>query len=342
MKKNFSFSSKMHLFIIISCIVVAIGLAVGLVCQFCADGFFNWGGDYTSYQSVTVNYYDNVMSTDDVKDICDDAFDAAGVSYYSNTYADTTNGSALEYRFSTSQDAEAIQSAVTSISSQVSANWFLGGAYYSSAESLVGGGETLMWVGIALAVAVVAQFLYFLIRYRLMMACAAFIADVHNLALYLALLAITRVQVGSSVFALGVFVVLLTMVSCAVLFDRMRKNFKTDEYKALPSFEQVDKSACESFSLITTMNVVVAAVIAIVMVFAAIGALSAYSLLMPCIAAILAVLVCEYGTMFFIPSVYSRFKLKADARAAQKEKNIRTGKSKKKSAPAEAKSKSAE
>ncbi|MCD7729253.1 MAG: hypothetical protein LUI60_05005, partial [Clostridia bacterium] len=192
--KKFSFSSKMHLFIIISCVIVAIGLALGLVCQFTADGFFNWGGDYSSYQSVTVQYYERVTSTDDVENTCEKAFSDNGVSYYSKTYSDTTNGSEIEYRFSVSQDGTSIQNAVNSIHSYVSTSgWFLGGAYYSSYEGTLGGSEALMWAGIALAASVVFQFLYFLIRYKLMMACAAFIADVHNLAIFLALLAITRV-----------------------------------------------------------------------------------------------------------------------------------------------------
>ena len=42
----------MHLFIIISTVIVAIGLAVGLVCQFVANGFFNPGANYASYKAV--------------------------------------------------------------------------------------------------------------------------------------------------------------------------------------------------------------------------------------------------------------------------------------------------
>ena len=38
----------MHLFIIISTVIVAIGLAVGLVCQFVANGFFNPGDNYAT------------------------------------------------------------------------------------------------------------------------------------------------------------------------------------------------------------------------------------------------------------------------------------------------------
>ncbi|MCD8372663.1 MAG: hypothetical protein LUD27_05115, partial [Clostridia bacterium] len=259
-----------------------------------------------------------------------------GVRYYMVTYSDVNDGNEIEYRFVTSADSEAVKAAKETINTQINSLYILGGAQYTPYEAVLGGGNTLMYVGIALASVVAFQFLYFLIRYKLTMALAAFIADVHNLALFLSLLAITRVQVSSFVFALSVMVVILTMICCAILFDRMRKNFKTDEYKAMPSFEQSDAAANECLPLITTLNIALAAIIAIILVFATIGALSVYSLFMPCVAAILAVLVCEYGTMFFIPSVYSRLKLKADIHAENKAKKVKPEKSKKKDKPASA------
>ena len=56
MKTNFKLSSKMHILIIVSTVLIAIGLAVGLICEFVADGFFNYGADWASYKSITVSY----------------------------------------------------------------------------------------------------------------------------------------------------------------------------------------------------------------------------------------------------------------------------------------------
>lgn len=53
--ENLKLSSKMHLLIIISSVVIAIGLAVGIICQFVANGFFNYNDDYANYKSVTVD-----------------------------------------------------------------------------------------------------------------------------------------------------------------------------------------------------------------------------------------------------------------------------------------------
>ena len=43
-----------------------------------------------------------------------------------------------------------------------------------------------------------------------------------------------------------------------------------------------------------------------------------YGIFMPCAGGIIAAAVCEYGTMFFTPSVYSRLKKRADDYAAKK------------------------
>ncbi|MDE7087212.1 MAG: hypothetical protein K2O67_03365, partial [Clostridia bacterium] len=53
---KFKVCSKIHLFIIISVLFIAIGMAVGTICHFCANGFFNYGGEFASYTSVKVTY----------------------------------------------------------------------------------------------------------------------------------------------------------------------------------------------------------------------------------------------------------------------------------------------
>ena len=53
---KFKLSSRMHILIIISSLIIAVGLAMGLVFEFVSDGYFNYGGEYESYKSVVVNY----------------------------------------------------------------------------------------------------------------------------------------------------------------------------------------------------------------------------------------------------------------------------------------------
>ena len=314
-------SSKMHLFIILSSIVVAIGLAMGLVFHFTAGTFFNWGGDYASYRCVEVKYSVHEISTEDVLELSDKAFADNGVEYYTFVTSGMSTESRVEYRFTASQSVEGLQKAAEAINAEVSIAADKTGfaTAYADLNSEFNSNKDIMYAGIALVSAVVFQFIYFVIRYKLTMAAAAFIGDVHNLALFYALLAITRVQVSSSVVALSVFVVLLTMIGCGVLFDKMRKNFRADDYKAMPSFDQVDSASREGLLPVTFIYGFVAAASAIMLVLTAIAGGTVFGLLMPCVCAIIAVAVCEYGTMFFVPSVYSRLKLRADKYAASKQ-----------------------
>lgn len=318
MMTNFKVSSKMHLFIIISAIVVAIGLAVGLVCQFTGGAFFNPGTDYGSYKAVRVEY--SVLSDgDEVAQICEDAFAENGVSYYASVPADNAGGGEIEYRFLLSADEAALKAAAESIDSQVGLeSGLLGSAVYSEFATEFGGANDMMYAGIAIAAAVVFQFIYFVIRYKLTMAAAAFLADLHNLLIFYALLAITRVQVSISVVAISVFVVLLTMICCGILFGKMRKNFRQDSYKSMSSFEQVDASLREGFKPVTVVNVVLASAFVIMLIFGLFAGSGIYGLFMPCASGIIAAAACQYGTLFFTPSVYSRLKQHADRYAANK------------------------
>ena len=311
-------SSKMHLFIAISAILVAIGLAVGLVCQFVAGGFFNSGAGYASYKAVIVDY-SMPTTEDEVMEICEGAFSANGVDYYSFQTAETSGGNEVEFRFTTSADTAALKAAAESISSEIGIESdLLGYAKYFEYTGEFGGTTDMMYAGIALAAAVVFQFIYFAIRYKFTMAIAAFVADLHNLLIFYALLAITRVQVSVSVVALAVLVVLLTMICCGILFGKMRKNFRQDSYKAMSSFEQVDAASRESLKPVTLINVVLASAFVLVLIFGLFAGAGIYGLFMPCACGVMAVAACQYGTLFFTPSVYSRMKLRADKHAASK------------------------
>ena len=314
------FSSKMHLFIIISSIIIAIGLAMGLAFHFTADTFFNWGGDYASYRTVEVRYSVHEISTEDVMSASEQAFEDNGVDYNTYVTSGMSTESRIEFRFTASQDPDALSKAAEAINQKVGlASDNTGYAMaYVDLNAHFNSDRDIMYAGIAVASIVVFQFIYFVIRYKLTMAAAAFIGNVHNLALFYALLAITRVQVSSAVVALSAFVVVLTMIGCAFLFEKLRKSFRTDEYKAMSSFDQLDNAATAALPAVSFVNVAIFAAVAIVLAFTAIAGGTAFGLLMPCVCALLAVAACWYGTMFFVPSVYSRLKMHADKYAAKK------------------------
>ena len=321
---NLKLSSKMHLFIIISSVVIAIGLAIGLICQFVANGFFNYGAEFKSYNTIEVNYaYVECSDECDVIKICDSAFDKAGVSYYACTSGDTDEGGRVIFKFAKSVDEEKLTSTIDAIhngfkayiqsnldkgSAEINLNEVLSNAAFHSLEAELNGGKVLTFASIAIASAVALQLLYFIIRYKLTMGLAALLASIHNLAIYVSLLAITRVPVGISAVAFAALTVLVTMISCGFYFDRCRRNLKKEKYEKTGNEDLSDISINESFKSILYPVVGIATAAVVFFVLLSISAMSVLTILSPVVAAIFSVASALYCTAFFTPSVYPRIK----------------------------------
>ncbi len=324
MKTNFKISSRMHLLVIISSVIIAVGLCVGLICQFVANGFFNYSDDYANYKSITVIYEDTDFSGKEeepveiIRYICDEAFANAGVKSYATLSGDTETGGTTVYKFVYSTDRGALHKASLQINQKIEE--YVGESYAalfnnasaSTAETLLGGGKTVSMAAITIAACIVFHFAYFVIRYKFTMALGAALADIHNLALFLMITALCRIPVGSSIATFALITVILTVVGTCFLFDRMRKNFKDDELKKLSAFEIVDKSSDESFVINTVMPACLATVSVILFALMSISSLSPLAIISPVLCSFISFICCAYGTVFFTPSVYSRFKLISD------------------------------
>lgn len=322
---NLKLSSKMHLLIIISSIIIALGLAVGTVCHFVANGFFNYSDDFASYKSVTVSYEDIDFSgsgkdpLEPIAEICEKAFKDAGVASYITENGDTTTGGRIEYRFTTVASDEKLAAAVEAINAEIKKEVLSeGGIQFSyaslhTAETLLGGGKAISMAAITIACAVALHFVYFIIRFRLTMALGALLADIHNFALFIALLALCRVPLGSTIATFAVLTVLITIIGTCFLFDRVRKNCKDDNLKKLSVFELTDKSANESLLINTVMPACLAALSVVLFVLLSISSLSPLAILAPVLCSLVAFVTCAYGTAIFTPAVYSHIKLVGDA-----------------------------
>lgn len=317
---NLKLSSRMHIMIIVSAVVVAIGLAMGLIFQFVSDGYFNYSAEYSSYNSVVVNcaYMDEHKL--DVKEVCDKAFKDAGVGYYAFTSGDVNNdgqsvaGSELVFKFTKGTNAEKVKAAAEAIDTALKAEGTSGlsNSSFHEVETTLGGARTLIYGSIALVTAIVFQFLYFVVRYSLTSAFSALLADVHNLAIFVSLLAITRAPIGSSAVAFAALTVVLTMIGCCFLFDKLRKGKKDEGFVKLSAAEQCDRVANESLMNIALSAVCVAAAAVVLFVLMSVSALSVNLVLTIAIPAILGAVASVYGTAFFVPSVHSRIKLIGD------------------------------
>lgn len=297
---NLKVCKKLHIFIFISVIFIAIGMAIGTVCHFVANGFFNYGDEFASYKSISVCYYYSEHKADtDIKAICDEA--VAEVNPIGVSYATTDVGEEFVYRFSASADNAKLEAAVAAINAKFD-------GLESSAtlhEGVVdkGGTKNIVYAAIALASAAAFQFLYYIIRYKLRAAFSALLACVHNLGVYAALLALTRIPVGGEAIAIGAAVVFVTMLLSGLFFDRTRKNFKSEKFAKSERIEVVEASASEVRVLTFTVLCALAVVAVVLGAFAAISAMY-IGALAPCGIAVLGLIACLYGSVFFTPAVH--------------------------------------
>ncbi|MDE6690902.1 MAG: hypothetical protein K2K04_02935, partial [Clostridia bacterium] len=190
-----------------------------------------------------------------------------------------------------------------------------------------GGSKAITFASIALASAAAFQFLYFIVRYKLRAAYSALLACVHNLGIFVALAAITRIPVGAEMIAFGAAVVFITMIFSAVLFGRTRKNFaneKNEKYSKSVRLEIIDDSACEVRVLTLTAVCTLAAAAVVFGVFAAIAQMFAGALA-PAALVVLGMVAVGYGAMFFTPAVHGAI----DETCEKVKKSLNTGKKKK-------------
>lgn len=315
MNKKIGFSSKMHLLIIISCILIAAGVAVGLIFQFTSNGYFNYSADWSDYKTVTVSYnYIDFSDPATLEELCDDAFNEAGIKSYATQYGVSTSGGmrSIIFKFTASTSDENLSEACgviqTAIGEQLG-EVYLSGAYVHGDAAVISGGKTLTMCAIGIASVIALQFVYFLIRYKISMALGVLLANVHNLALMLSLLSLLRVPVGSEVFTFAALAVILTMIGTCYYFGRLRKNIKNEDMQKLSVFEIVDVSSAETFKLGLLMICSVAIVAVLVLVLMMISTLSPLAVLSPVLCAIVTLAACLYGSLIFTPAVYSRFML---------------------------------
>lgn len=324
---NFKYSSKMRLLAVISAVLIVLGMTLGTVMHFLGNGFYNFGGEYSGSKSVTVTYMLTEFKNDEeVEEICFKAFDNAQVAGYTKAYGSTSVGRQLTFKFPLSTDGDKLQTAVDSINTQIESvtSEFTdipqSRAVWHTDNALLGGEFVLTRSAIALAVVVAVHFIYTLIRYGLAAMATAFFADLHNLALYAALLALCRVPVTSSVMVIGLLLLLVTVVGVTLTLDRIKRNVKSDDYAKNTIAEISDLSAAQTLKTNAAMPIFLAAAALIAFGLMAISAMSVTVVLAPAAAALTAFVVCGYGNTLFVPSIYPAINMLCGKIAAPSQK----------------------
>lgn len=314
---KFKPASKLRILAIISCALIVIGLVFGTVLHFVGNGFFNYDGEYSSYKSISVTYnVVEIAGSDkdvDLEAICEDAFESAGVKFYAKTADPSAAGGKIEYRFTSSTENAALESAQKQINAKIKEslasldmNVLATRAELHVKEAVLGGGRAVSMAAVVLATMVVVHLIYTMIRYRFSAAFAAIAVDLHNLALYAALLALCRVPVSSTVMVFGVILTLATAIGVTFMLERIKRNAKEGDKLSVEDLTNL--GAAQTVKANVALPAFLAIVAALLFAVMAISTMSILAVLTPAILAIVAFVVTIYGTVLCAPALYCTIK----------------------------------
>lgn len=332
---KFKPASRLRIFAIISCALIIIGLALGTVFHFIGNGFFNYDGEYASYKSISVSYLVLEINSGedklDIEDVCEKAFENAGIKYIlkEKDSSSLSNSGLIEYRFACSTDSKAMNAAKDAINQEIAKlSIFSDGiqpqtrASVHEQQTIVGGGHAVSMAAIALAVIVVVQLLYTMIRFRFSAAFTAIVIDLHNLALYAALLALCRVPVSSAVMIFAVLLTLVTAIGVTYMLERVKRN--TKETEKLSVEEITNLSAGQTLKINIALSACLAVAAVLLCAVMAVSVMSLATVLTPALLAVVAFVVAIYGTALCAPAIYCLIKTignKIVAKPSQKKGN---------------------
>lgn len=324
---------KLKLWTIIGAIVIAAGILMVAIFGFNADAVVSDSKALT----VKMNSYTYELRLDDVKEICEAELDKAGFKDCYTLKGEMSGDSdEIVYVFSAKTDAEKLRATGNDIQAKLTAASEEAGNALNGAElSVTVNAETVaasltdgyFWRGIlAAAVILVIEFVYISVRYKLNMGVTSTAASLLSLLLTLAIAAIVRIPVTASLIYVAAFALLLSVLFSMIVFNRMRENFKTDEYKEKSAEEAIVSSVPAKILLIFAA----AAVIALVLV----GGIAVENVRWFALAAIVAVLAVVYSTLVFLPAMYLPLKKISDKKAAERARyDYKKGGKKEKAAP---------
>lgn len=296
-----------HIAVIVSILIIVIGMAVGTICHFVSDGFFNYGDEFSSYKSieVTTSAIED-LSGDAVQQIAEDELSSLGAYEVSFSLASGTVPNTVIYKFSVSLSDSQISSAVSSIEARFEAEGMEDATVVSHYnEGLSGGIWQLNWAVVALASAVVFQAIYFAIRLKPGMAISAICSQLAVVGVYASLLAITRCSVGLEAVAFAALAVIITMICNGVFFNRVKNSFKDEANAKAEKLDLVAEGA-RSTSKINAFVCIAAAIMTVIFAIFAMIASPSVATLLPYVACLISIVACAYTFCVFAPANYAQ------------------------------------
>ncbi len=303
---------------------LAIGLAV-IIAGAVLAGVLGYNADSTMKDYTAVEVSDLAYASrseavqDQLRDFCrgeiEKEYKVTQYEYFENN---STGGATLRFTVNGTVDAafcDSLEAAVAGAGIEGVTSDLVTVTYHIAENAPY---YDFVWrTAVGLCVAFVILFVYMAIRYRLGMGAVALLAAVHDAAVVLALVAILRIPSGVALAGVAAFVVFLSAALNLFVFGRMRKNFRSEEFKNSPAEDTVSLSVREMKG--TVLAVAVGIAVAVILLGVA-GAVIGFDMTCLMIAALFGVLVTVYSSLILSPSLYALIRKKSDAIRAEKAK----------------------
>jgi preprotein translocase subunit SecF len=312
---------KIKLWAIVAAAVFAIGVIILAIFG------FNTAQTASSAKTLTVKL-DSYVSVQEerlekVKDICETEISAKGLKAKYDEEGEYTDGKKeIVYVFSENveaktlaETADAVQAALDKAVAEENSGIYTATLYVTSNSETVKSvvPTNYIWRGIlAMVVVLAVEFIYVAVRYKLNMGVATTVSSLVSALLTFALVGIVRIPVTTSLAYVGAFSLLYTALLNLAIFNRLRDNLKSDEFKA--QYPETNDAIAASVPVKGLLTFVIASAVALVLV----GAIAVTSVRWFALAALLSLLVSTYSALLFMPALYLPLKKAADKKAAKR------------------------
>lgn len=321
MNKRFKIAKLLPLWIALSALVIVAGIVL-----YALFGF-NYATSEVKTFEVTYNAVVAINEKEeDLQSYCEDAFRANGISYknketvdvLSSTSYSETGETVLRYTFKGSVSDTALDAAETAVKAKLGENELFSDVYvaYHTQESEIF--YEAIWRGaIGIAVGAVVALIYIAIRFGLGCALTGLVATVHDAALTLALLAVSRLAVYAyTPLLFAAIAALLSLLLWLVQCMKMRENFKDPAYVTLSAEEAVQESYKTSWKTGLYVSGALAAVLVVL------GAVAASGVRLFMLPALIPVAVCTYSSLVVAPAVLVPIKARFDRAKAKRKRYV--------------------
>ena len=313
MSKMMKTIGKLKLWTLLGVVLIVAGIVIAAVFGFNAD---TTASDYKTL-SVKLDSYETGARVERIDEICTGEIDKAGLTVLYSQKNEFSNSSCeMLYVFSedvTTEKLDALKNAVSAVLETESGSGVLYNTFvYATAGDEVVSSvlpEGYLWrAALAAAVALVLEFVYVSVRYKLNMGVTATVSSLMAVLLTVALTALVRIPVTTFVAYAAAFAMLYSMATGLVIFSRMRSAFKSDEYKEKSAEEAIASSVPAKGILFFAAACAVALVL--------VGAIATAAVRWFAVTAFLGLLAATFSSLLFLPAMYLPLKKSADKKAA--------------------------